>query len=89
MSETAAGRAGTRDAMVFLIFIMHYHKLMSNDIPNDDYFVLLLRKAWQIRALRTRALSRSLSSDRLRRCPRCKPDLLSAGWSVCLHVCHL
>jgi hypothetical protein len=53
VSETAAGRAGTRDAMVFLIFIMHYHKLMSNDIPNDDYFVLLLRKAWQIRALRT------------------------------------
>ena len=38
--------------MVFLIFIMHYHKLMSNDIPNDDYFVLLLRKARQIRALR-------------------------------------
>merc|ERR1711865_474471 len=27
---------------------LHYYKLMSNDIPNDDYFVLLLRKAWQI-----------------------------------------
>ena len=36
-----------------------------------------------------RALSRSLPSDRLRRCPRRKPDLLSGGWSVCLHVCHI
>jgi len=27
---------------------LRYYKHMSNDIPNDDYFVLLLRKAWQI-----------------------------------------
>jgi hypothetical protein len=40
--------ARQKDGTVTWDEFLHYYKLMSNDIPNDDYFVLLLRKAWQI-----------------------------------------
>merc|ERR1711865_457078 len=37
-----------KDGIVTWDEFLHYYKVMSADIPNDDYFVLLLRRAWQI-----------------------------------------
>jgi hypothetical protein len=37
-----------KDGIVSWDEFLQYYKQMSADIPHDDYFVLLLRKAWQI-----------------------------------------
>ena len=37
-----------KDGIVSWDEFLQYYKAMSADIPHDDYFVLLLRKAWQI-----------------------------------------